>query len=372
MELFDYVSNKGHEQVVFFHSKSTGLKAIVAIHDTTLGPALGGLRMWPYETEEAALKDVLRLSRGMTYKAAVSGLNLGGGKAVIIGDPEKDKSEAFFRSFGRFINTLGGRYITAEDVNTTVEDMEYIYQETDNVVGVHPAHGGSGDPSPYTAFGTFRSIEATLNKKYGNTNIGDYSYAVQGVGSVGYHLVKMLRDKGAKVYITDINEKRVDEIVQELGAEAVGLNDIYDTDAKVFVPCALGGVINENTIDRLKCDIVCGSANNQLDTSKMGHELESRNILYAPDYAVNAGGLINVAIELQGYDTDRSYRMVSNIYNIMERIYKISERDSIPPFEAANRLAEERIKMLGETKLVHTRNAITRLTGRRRTIQVEA
>lgn len=371
MELFDYVGTKGHEQIVFFHCKTTGLKAIVAIHDTTLGPALGGLRMWNYETEEAALKDVLRLSRGMTYKAAVSGLNLGGGKAVIIGNPDTDKSEAFFRSFGRFINTLGGRYITAEDVNTTVEDMDYIYQETDNVVGVHPAHGGSGDPSPFTALGTVRSIEASLNKKYGNTNLGDHSYAVQGVGHVGYHIVKMLRDKGAKVFISDINEKRVSDIVRELGAEAVALNEIYDTDAQVFVPCAMGGIINENTVERLKCDIVCGSANNQLDTSKMGHELESRKILYAPDYAVNAGGLINVAIELQGYDSERSNRMVNNIYNIIERIYKISDRDSIPPFEAANRLAEERIATLGNSKSVYTRNPISRLTGRRRTIQVE-
>jgi len=372
MNLFDYVGEKGHEQVVFFNCNTSGLKAIVAIHNTTLGPALGGLRMWNYETEEAALKDVLRLSHGMTYKAAVSGLNLGGGKAVLIGDPKTDKSEAFFRSFGRFINTLGGRYITAEDVNTTVEDMDYIYQETDNVVGLHPAHGGSGDPSPYTAFGTVRSIEASLNKKYGNTNIGDYTYAVQGVGSVGYHLVKTLRERGAKVLVTDINETRVKELVRELGVEAVPLNEIYDTDAKVFVPCALGGVINESTIDRLKCDIVCGSANNQLESSQMGRELESRNILYAPDYAVNAGGLINVAIELQGYDSDRSYRMVNNIYNIIERIYKISDRDSILPFEAANRLAEERIATIGETKKVYTRNPLTRLTGRRRTIQVEA
>ncbi len=372
MNLFEYVGNKGHEEIVFFHCRHTGLKAIVAIHNTVLGPALGGLRMWNYETEEAALKDVLRLSRGMTYKAAVSGLNLGGGKAVIIGDPSKDKSEAFFRSFGRFINTLGGRYITAEDVNTTVDDMEYIYQETDSVVGIHPAHGGSGDPSPYTAYGTLRAIEASLNKQYGNTDVGNYSYAVQGVGSVGYHLVKMLRERGAKVFITDINQDRVNEIVNELGVEAVGLDDIYDTDANVFVPCALGAVINPNTIDRLKCDIVCGSANNQLETSAMGKELQKKGILYAPDYATNAGGLINVAIELQGYDKDRSYRMVSNIYNIIENCYKISERDNIPPFQAANRLAEERIASVGNTKLMYTRNPLTRLTGRRRTIQVEA
>jgi leucine dehydrogenase len=365
MELFETLHSMGHEQVVFFHHEPTGLKAIVAIHDTTLGPALGGLRMWPYQSEHDALKDVLRLSRGMTYKAAVSGLNLGGGKAVLIGDPEKDKSEALFRSLGRFIGSLGGRYITAEDVGTNVDDMDYLYQETDRVVGVHRVHGGSGDPSPFTAYGTLQGIKACLQRRYGSDDPGKLSFAVQGVGHVGYYLTKYLTEAGAKVFVCDINESRVERVVDELGAEAVPMDQIYDVDANVFSPCALGGVINEDTVPRLKCAIVAGSANNQLDSDEWGTALEQRDILYAPDYAINAGGLMNVAIELQGYDRDRAYRTVSTIYAIIGRIFSIADRDGIPCWQAADRLAEERIAAIAGVRRFYSRRFKDRLSGRR-------
>ncbi|HUO82375.1 MAG TPA: Glu/Leu/Phe/Val dehydrogenase dimerization domain-containing protein [Gammaproteobacteria bacterium] len=364
MELFDILEEKGHEEVVFFHSQSTGMKCIVAIHSTVLGPALGGLRMWPYATEDEALKDVLRLSRGMTYKASVSGLNLGGGKAVLIGDPEKDKSEALFRALGRFIGSLGNRYITAEDVGTTVEDMDYIFQETDRVVGVHKVHGGSGDPSPFTAYGTMQGIKACLERRYGHTDVGQASYAVQGVGSVGHHLVRLLRRHGAKVFVTDINAERVQQTVDELGAEAVPMNQIYDTDAKVFAPCALGGVVNEDTVPRLKCEIVAGAANNQLESDEWGTALEKRGILYAPDYAINAGGLMNVAIELQGYNKERAYLAVSSIYINIRNIFNIADRDGIPSWQAADRLAEERIRAIGEVKKPYSKRFKDRLSGR--------
>lgn len=363
MELFATLDTTGHEEVVFFHSKDTGLKAIVAIHNTVLGPALGGCRLWPYKSEGEALNDVLRLSRGMTYKAAVSGLNLGGGKSVIIGDPDEVKNEALFRSMGRYIESLSGRYITAEDVNTTVDDMEYILRETDSVVGVPESHGGSGDPSPFTAFGTIQGIKACLNKKYGNTDLGGQSYAVQGAGHVGIHIIKTLRDAGAKVFVCDMNESRVQEAV-DMGAEAVPLDDIYDTDATVYVPCALGATVNEDTIPRLKCDIVAGSANNQLADNDCGTELDKRGILYAPDYAINAGGLMNVAIELEGYNRQRAERTVGNIYGIIENIFRIADRDSIPTWQAADTLAEERIEAMSKVKLPHIRTK-DRLAGRR-------
>jgi len=292
-------------------------------------------------------------------------LNLGGGKAVLIGDPEEHKSEELFRAFGRFIGSLGGRYITAEDVGTSVEDMDYIYQETDRVVGVHRVHGGSGDPSPFTAYGTLQGIKACLQLKYGSDDPGRLSFAVQGVGHVGYYLTKYLREAGAKVFVCDINENRVERAVDELGAEAVPMEQIYDTDAKVFAPCALGGVINEDTVPRLKCDIVAGSANNQLESEEWGTVLEERGILYAPDYAINAGGLMNVAIELQGYDRDRAYRTVSTIYSIMGTIFSIARRDGIPSWQAADRLAEERIAAIAKVRRFYSKRFKDRLSGRR-------
>ncbi len=350
MNLFETIHTTEHEQVIFCHHKDAGLKAIIAIHNTTLGPALGGMRMWPYATEQEALDDVLRLSRGMTYKAAVAGLNLGGGKAVIIGDPRNDKSEALFRAVGRFIDSLHGRYITAEDVGIDVNDMEYVFQETDNVVGVHQVHGGSGDPSPFTAFGTLQGIRASLQHKFGDDEIGKYSYAVQGVGHVGLELVKLLRKEGAKVIVTDIHDEPIQAAV-ELGCEVVGPDEIYDVDTDVYCPTALGAVVNEKTIPRFKFKVVCGSANNQLATNECGDELERRGIVYAPDYAVNAGGLMNVSIEFEGYNSERAKRMTRAIYYNVSKIFEIAARDGLPSWRAADRMAEERITMVGKLKL---------------------
>jgi len=350
MNLFETIHTTEHEQVVFCHNKEAGLKGIIAIHNSTLGPALGGLRMWPYATEQEALDDVLRLSRGMTYKAAVAGLNLGGGKSVLIGDPRQDKSEALFRAFGRFIDSMNGRYITAEDVGIDVNDMEYVFQETDNCVGVHQVHGGSGDPSPFTAFGTLQGIRASLSRKFNNEEVGEHSYAVQGVGHVGMELVKLLRNEGAKVFVTDINDDAVQAAV-DLGCEAVALDEIYDVDADVFCPTALGAIVNEKTIPRFKFKIVCGAANNQLATEECGDELERRGILYAPDYAVNAGGLMNVSIEFEGYNRERAKRMMRTIYYNVSKIFQIAERDGIPSWKAADRMAIERVATIGKLKL---------------------
>lgn len=365
MHLFDMLGDQGHEEVVFFSHKPSGLRAIVAIHNTTLGPALGGLRMWPYSSEDDAIKDVLRLSRGMTYKAAVSGLNLGGGKAVLIGNPETDKSESLFRALGRFIGSLGGRYITAEDVGTTVDDMEFIFQETDRVVGVHPVHGGSGDPSPFTAFGTLEGIRACCDKRYGHSDYSKLSFAVQGVGSVGSKLVGLLRERGAKVFVSDLNEDRVHQLVDEHGVEAVPMSEIYDVQCNVFAPCALGGIINADTVPRLRCEIVAGSANNQLESEEWGTELEERGILYAPDYLINSGGLINVALELQGYDRERAYQAIETIYTNTGNIFQIAERDGISTWLAANHLAEERLRNIAQTRMPYTRRFKDRLSGRR-------
>ncbi|MCK9539859.1 Glu/Leu/Phe/Val dehydrogenase dimerization domain-containing protein [Dokdonella sp.] len=364
--IFDTIAQTGHEQVVFCHSKDAGLKAIIAIHNSVLGPALGGLRMWPYKSEAEALNDVLRLSRGMTYKNAVAGLNLGGGKAVIIGDPSHDKSEALFRAFGRFVNSLSGRYITAEDVGIDVNDMEYVFRETEFVTGVHQVHGGSGDPSPFTAYGSLQGLMAALSHRFGNEDIGKYSFAVQGVGHVGMEFVKLLREQGAKVFVTDINQEQVQKAVAEHGCEAVGLDDIYDVDADVYSPCALGGTLNEQTIDRIKAKVICGPANNQLATDEIGDELDRRGVLYAPDYAVNAGGVMNVSLEIDGYNRERAMRMMRTIYYNLGRIFDIAKRDGIPTYKAADRMAEERIATIGKLKLPHTGATGPRFLGRMR------
>ena len=349
--IFETLDTTGHEQVVFCHNKDAGLKAIIAIHNTVLGPALGGTRMWPYESEAEALNDVLRLSRGMTYKNAVAGLNLGGGKAVIIGDPATDKSEALFRAFGQFVETLGGRYLTAEDVGIDVNDMEYVYRETQFVTGVHQVHGGSGDPSPFTAYGTLQGLMATLSKKFGDEEVGKYSYAVQGLGHVGMEFVKLLKERGAKIFVTDINKSLVERAVSEFGAEAVGLDEIYDVPADVYSPCALGGTVNESTLPRLKAKVICGAANNQLANNAIGDEVAKRGILYAPDYAVNAGGVMNISLEIDGYNRERAMRMMRTIYHNLARIYEIADRDVIPTYMAADRMAEERIDKMGKLKL---------------------
>jgi leucine dehydrogenase len=354
MNLFETLGQLGHEQVVFFNHRESALRCVIAIHSTVLGPALGGLRMWPYANEADAVRDVLKHSRDMTYKAALAGLNLGGAKAVLIGNPEVDKSEALLRSLGRFIGSLGGRYITAEDVGTNVEDMEMIRQETTCVVGAHQINGGSGDPSRFTALGTLHGIQACLEFKLGDKDVSRYSFAVQGAGQVGYHLIRQLHAAGAKVFVTDINDERVEQVVDECGAEAVPMSHIYDVEADVFSPCALGAVINEDTLPRLRCKIVAGGANNQLESEELGTELERRGILYAPDYAINAGGLMNSAVELEGYSEERALRSVARIRGIISRILQLSAREKIPTWQAARRLAEDRLTAISRTKLPYS------------------
>jgi len=345
MNVFDAMD--GHEQVVHCRNPETGLRAIIAIHDTTLGPALGGLRMWSYAHEEEALVDALRLSRGMTYKNALAGLNHGGGKAVIIGDPARDRSEALMRSFGRFLDSLGGRYITAEDVGMTERDMELINAETPWVVGNAEVRGGSGDPSPFTAQGVVAGIRASLRERFGQDEIGDYAYAVQGLGHVGMDLARRLRAHDARVYVTDLREEEVRKAADELGCLAVTPDAIWDTQAEVFCPCALGGVINSETVPRLRCQIVAGAANNQLADDASGDALHERGIVYAPDYAINAGGVMNVALELQDYSRERAREMVERIGPTLTSIYERARTDGVATWRAADRLAEARIRDVG-------------------------
>ncbi|GIV54862.1 MAG: leucine dehydrogenase [Candidatus Kapaibacterium sp.] len=333
----------GHEQVVFCSDPQVGLRAIIAIHDTTLGPALGGTRMWPYATDADALTDVLRLSRGMTYKAAVAGLNLGGGKAVIIGDPHTQKTEMLFRSYGRFVETLRGRYITAEDVGTTVRDMEWIRMETRYVTGVAGEHG-SGDPSPYTAHGVFVGIKAAAKTVFGSESLEGRTVAVQGAGNVARNLVAKLVGDGARVIITDIFEDKVQQVCREYGAQYVPPDAIYTVDCDIFSPNALGAVLNDTTIPQLRCSIVAGGANNQLaDEERHAQMLAERGILYAPDYVINAGGLINVTSEIEQWSREQVVRKVESIYDTLLRIFRTAQEHNILTIEASNRIAEERI-----------------------------
>ncbi|MFC5557837.1 Glu/Leu/Phe/Val dehydrogenase dimerization domain-containing protein [Ureibacillus thermophilus] len=343
MEIFKYMEKYDYEQLIFCHDKNSGLKAIIAIHDTTLGPALGGARMWPYKSEEEAIEDALRLARGMTYKNAISGLNLGGGKTVIIGDPAKDKNEEMFRALGRYIQSLNGRYITAEDVGTTVEDMDIIYEETDYVTGISPTFGSSGNPSPVTAYGVYLGMKASAKVAFGSDSLKEKRIAVQGLGNVAYHLCKHLHEEGAKLIVTDINQERVERAVKEFGAIAVEPNEIYEQEVDIFSPCALGAIINDETIPQLKAKVIAGSANNQLKESRHGQILHEKGIIYAPDYVINAGGVINVADELYGYNRERAMKRVETIYDTLMKIFQMSKEENIPTYLAANRIAEERI-----------------------------
>jgi leucine dehydrogenase len=357
----------GHEEVVFFQDKTCGLKAIIAIHDTTLGPALGGTRMWNYATEEEALVDVLRLSKGMTYKAAVSGLNLGGGKAVIIGDPKKDKSEALFRSFGRFIESLNGRYITAEDVNTSVNDIEHIFTETNYVTGVAQQYGGSGNPAPYTALGTFRGIEAAVTKAFGSRSLQGKTVAIQGVGAVGFELAKLLHEAGAQLVYTDINETNIQRMREALPqATFVETKDIFSTPCDVYAPCAMGAAINDETIPQLKTRIIAGAANNQLKEDRHGMILREMGIIYAPDYLINAGGLMNVSIEFEGWADSKSRRMIDTIYDKTLDVFRISEEENIPVNKAADVMAEKRIESIKNIKNAYLGKINHRMPGQKR------
>ncbi|HVA58080.1 MAG: Glu/Leu/Phe/Val dehydrogenase [Gemmatimonadaceae bacterium] len=345
MKLFDTIAGMGHEQLVLCQDAASGYRGIIAIHSTTLGPALGGTRFWSYASDDDAIVDALRLARGMTYKNAVAGLNLGGGKSVIIGDNKTASREMLFRAHGRFVESMGGRYITAEDVGTSTADMDFVHMETDYVTGLA---GRSGDPSPVTAHGVFRSIQAAAKEKWGSDDLSGKTVSVQGCGHVGYYVSKELHEAGAKLIVTDIDAERVKRVVGEFGARGVDLNDIYSAQADIFAPCALGAVINDKTIPQLKVEIVAGAANNQLlEEEKHGTALEKKGILYAPDYVANAGGVINVYSELAGWTPERAFRKADEIYDTVLRVFHIAKHDKVPTYEAADRLAEIRIRAVG-------------------------
>jgi leucine dehydrogenase len=351
--IFGTLTQMGHEQVVFCNDEATGLKAIIGIHNTVLGPALGGTRMWNYASEQEAITDVLRLSRGMTFKAAISGLNLGGGKAVIIGDAKTQKTEAFMRRFGKFVNSLGGKYITAEDVNMKTADMEYIGMETKHVTGLPESMGGSGDPSPVTAYGVYLGMKSTAKKVYGNDSLTGKKVIVQGVGQVGMYLVEHLVKEGAKVTINDISEEKVKALVEKFGVAVVGAEDLYDLDMDIYAPCALGATLNDNTIPRLKCSIIAGAANNQLkEELKHGYMLKDKSITYAPDFLINAGGLINVYNEhLGNYNRKRALEQAEKIYTTNLSILNLAENEKISSQEAAIKLCEKRIEEVGRVRI---------------------
>lgn len=338
--VFDRAAVYKHEQVSFWYDEPSGYRGIIAIHSTVLGPALGGTRFWNYRTEAEALTDVLRLSRGMTYKAAVAGLDLGGGKSVIIGDNKTPDREGIFRAHGKHVDSLNNRYITAEDVGTSPSDMEFVAQETQNAVGLA---GRSGDPSPVTAFGVYRGMQACAKFRYGTDDLAGRTVAVQGVGHVGYHLCKHLHEDGATLVVTDIDEAKVNRVVEDFGATAVEGDEIYSVDADVFAPCALGAVINDDTLKILKVDIVAGAANNQLKRDRHGDALGERGIVYAPDYVINSGGLINVNAEVAGWSLERSRQKASEIYDTIMGVLEIARDESIPTYRAADRLAERRL-----------------------------
>jgi leucine dehydrogenase len=345
MQVFKGMERYDHEQILFTYEPSVGYKGIIAIHDTTLGPALGGTRLWNYKSEDEAIIDVLRLSLGMTYKAAVAGLNLGGGKSVIIGDPDTPRREMIFRAHGRAVETLKGRYITAEDVGTSVEDMDYVHMETEHVVGIA---GRSGDPSPVTAYGTYRGMKACAVERYGDDSLKDKVVAVQGVGHVGYYLCENLAAEGAKLIVTDITEDKVARCVEDFGAEAVSPDAIYGVNADIFAPCALGAIVNTETIPQLTVDIIAGAANNQLATSEDAKAVQERNILYAPDYVINAGGLINVYSELADWTTDRSKRKAGEIYQTLLEVFELAREEKLTTADAADRTAQRRIDKVGK------------------------
>ena len=333
-----------HEQVLFCNDPDTGLRAIIAVHNTVLGPSLGGTRMWAYKNEAEALKDVLRLSRGMTFKSAISGLNLGGGKAVIIGDPHKDKTEAMMRRFGQFVESLNGKYITAEDVGITTRDIEYVAEETDHVAGLPESRGGGGDPSPVTAYGVYMGMKASAKFAWGSDSLEGKRVMVQGVGNVGYNLVKLLYEERAEIAVSDIYESRLKTVVDEFNVEVVNSDDVYDHNMDIYAPCALGATINDDSLARLKCQIIAGAANNQLEDEKLHSEIIAKNgILYAPDFLINAGGIINCYSEVIGYNREEAYRKTEHIYDVTRAVLEQSRNNNEPAHVVALKMAQARI-----------------------------
>jgi leucine dehydrogenase len=351
--IFEYMQTYDFENLFFCQDKALDFKAVIAIHDTTLGPATGGCRMWQdYPSEMDAVEDALRLARGMTYKYAAAGVNLGGGKAVIIGDPKRTDREPVFRALGKFINRLGGKYITGEDVGTTLQDMEYIRMETEHVVTLPTYLGGAGDISPMTAFGTIRAMQACCNRVYGSDSLEGKQVAVQGLGAVGHNMVEQLHELGAGLIVTDIDPAKVESMTKRFKASSVQADAIYDVDCDIFCPCALGKVINDDTLSRLKCKIICGSANNQLAEERNGEQLEKQGLVYAPDYIANAGGTIydTDRLGVGGVSHERGKAKVARIYDNMQRVFEIADRDKLPTYQAADRMAEERISQIAEVK----------------------
>lgn len=342
--VFGQISFNDHEQIVFCHDKDTGLKAIIGIHNTVLGPALGGTRMWQYNNEWEALNDVLRLSRGMTYKSAVTGLNLGGGKAVIIGNAQTQKTPALMQKFGEFVNSLGGKYITAEDVGMKTADMDLVHDVTPYVTGISQSRGGSGNPSPVTAFGVYMGMKAAAKFKYGSESLAGKKVLVQGIGHVGETLVHYLVKEGAEVIISDINQEKLEDVATAYQVAIYQGQDLYSADVDIYAPCALGATLNTETISRLNASIIAGAANNQLaDENIHGQMLLEKGILYAPDFLINAGGIINVYAEIEKYDQAESMRRTENIYNTTLSILDLAAKNKITTHAAAFRVAEERI-----------------------------
>jgi leucine dehydrogenase len=342
MSVFENPSLDSHETVTFHHDVDSGLRAIIAVHNTARGPAVGGCRMWPYPNEDDALTDALRLSRGMSLKSTLAGLPFGGGKSVIIGDPSTDKSETLWRAMGRFVDSLGGRYIIAEDVGTSPADMEIVRRETSYVAGI--AEGGSGDPSPATAWGVFIGIKAAVQAKFGREDLKGLGATVQGLGHVGFELCRLLAAEGVVLYVTDINQKQLSNAVKEFGATAVSPDHIYDLDVDIFAPCALGAVINDDTIPRLHAAIVAGSANNQLAERRHADAMSKADILYAPDYAINAGGIINIAHEGPNYNHAEAFDQVSRIYDTLLEVFARAKADGISTDAASERIAIQRLR----------------------------
>ena len=342
--VFGQLSFDNHEQVVFCNDKDTGLKAIIGIHNTVLGPALGGTRMWNYSSEWDALNDVLRLSRGMTFKSAVTGLNLGGGKAVIIGDAKTQKTPELMRRFGEFVHSLSGRYITAEDVGMETADMDTVREVTPYVTGISEDKGGAGNPSPVTAYGVYMGMKAAAKFKYGNDDLQGRRVLVQGIGHVGESLVDYLTKEGAQVIISDINQEKLIQIRDRYNATIFGGEDLYSADVDIYAPCALGATINDDTIDRFKAGIIAGAANNQLaDDTRHGMILRENGVVYAPDFLINAGGIINVYAELEGYGRKEIMEKTENIYNTTLEILNSAEANDISTHEAALKVAQQRI-----------------------------
>ncbi len=356
MEILGYMHEYGHEQLVVCSEPSVGLKAFIAVHDTTLGPAVGGVRIWPHKTEDAALLDVLRLSRAMTYKSAAAGLPFGGGKAIIMADPQKDKSEGLMRAYARYVDTLGGRYITTTDVGSTQRDLEYIALETNHVAGLPISMGGSGDTSVLTGLGIYMGMKACAKSAWGSDSLSGRTVAMQGFGKVAHYTAQHLLKDDARLVVTDISEGALAK-AREIGAKIVEPEEIYDEPCDIFSPCALGGVLNSQTIPRLKCHIVAGGANNQLLAEGDGEELEKRGIIYAPDYIINAGGVINISCEMDGkYNEDRATEITRRIYETMEQVLFISSKEEVCTAKAADRLAEQRISSVRSLKAVFRSN----------------